>query len=1017
MPDSQAIPPLSIRLLGEWDAKVEGKSLSVRLSRKEQGLLATLALHSEQETARDMLAVSFWPDSEESQAKFYLRKSLSNLRRALGSQAHRVLSPTPRTVRLDLTGAFCDVLAFHAALAQVAASTAPEELLKQAVALYRGPFLQESAEDWAAEERTRCEDAYHSALESLAKHAQETGEQTAAIHWLRRLISADPYRESAVCALMAAIADSGDRAAMHQVYQVLRLRLLNDLNTRPAPETEALFQRLSQRAARPTHCLPAAPPSTAAALRHLPVPLTGLIGREEESEEIAGWLANCRLVTLLGPGGVGKTRLSITVAETALPRFIHGVWFVDLSALTDPSLVPEVAAKALGLKDEPGEVTSEPAIERLIQALAPRSLLIVMDNCEHLIDACAALSNQLLSNCPDLKILATSRQVLGLTGEQIYSVPSLTLPPDTVMLTDRELPEKDPRSLLEYSAVRLFVERAKQGNLSFALSRANLNGAAEICRRLDGIPLAIEMAAARLRSLSIAEINKSLSPRFGGTKGGSLSPRFGGTKGRPLSDRFQLLKTGSKAALPRQQTLRAALDWSYDLLSPEEQNQLNRLAVFAGGCTLEATATVTGFPDSHSCLDTLTSLIDKSLLVYDPGDNPRYRMLESIREYGKERLENLGELEKYRRAHRDYFALLAYEARRQRRTWEEASWNAQVERDYPNIRAALEFSLDDRQSPDIGLKMVLALFGFYLARGYLLEGRDWCRRFLALPESHDYPIERADVLRADGALLYYMGDAAQAETVIEAALAIYRERNHATGIAIALNDLANAVCCRGDYPMARKCLEESLVICRDLNNPSLTAVVLHGFGGMSRVAGDFDAARQWLGQAIAVYKTLGSQSEIAIAYLMLSQIEYRLGSYAPALEYSEEALRIALEQNNRLYVSEILGHLSLLSLDLDNDQRCLAYCRDHLELRKALLQKDEAVSTLRCLATLAYRKKIWEAAACLSAFLGATEAPHPEQTETLQQNLGKTLFQSAANKGAAMTLSQAIDYALSTQYP
>ncbi|MES2465306.1 MAG: BTAD domain-containing putative transcriptional regulator, partial [Armatimonadota bacterium] len=382
---------LELCLFGTFDVRVRGSGLPPLRYRKELWLLALLALRQGREVPRDWLAATFWPDNDESKGLFYLRKALSNLRNALGEEAARLQSPTPRTVRLDLSNAFSDVLVFDAAVARVAKEPVQEEPLLEAVRLYRGPLLQDCPEEWALPERQNREQSYLSALEHLAALALSRADSAAAVRWLRLVVATDPYRESAACTLMQTLADKGDRAAVGQVYQDLRQRLRADLNTAPAPETEALYKQLSQREAQ-TPSQPAVPAAARPPLRHLPVPLTDLIGRKNEIAEVSGWLERRRLVTLVGAGGVGKTRLSIAAADAALPRFVDGVWLVDLAPLTEAAFVPDAVGKALGIQGQPEAGQSPEA--RLIEALGTRRVLLVLDNCEHLLDVCAALSER-----------------------------------------------------------------------------------------------------------------------------------------------------------------------------------------------------------------------------------------------------------------------------------------------------------------------------------------------------------------------------------------------------------------------------------------------------------------------------------------------------------------------------------------------------------------------------------------------------------------------------------------------
>lgn len=695
---------LDLRLFGTFDVRVQGQPMPSLRYRKDQWLLALLALRHDREVSRDWLAETFWPDNEESQGKFYLRKSLSSLRNVLGPEAHRLQSPTLRTVRLELKGAFADFLVLDTAVVRPRTEANYEARLLEAVDLYKGPLLPDCQEEWMALEREARTQSYLKALEILAEHALTRGETPAATRWLRRAITAEPYRESAACSLMQALADSGDRASVQQVYQELRLRLRQDLNTAPAPETEALYERLSLRdlqAPSPTTVLDT---WTEPSRRHLPVPLTDLIGRDQEVEEVGGWLERRRLVTLLGPGGVGKTRLAIAVADTVLPRFAEGVWFVDLALVTDATYVPEITAKALRVPPEAGPS----AEERLIEVLSPRSQLIVLDNCEHLLDACASLADRLLSACPGLHILATSRQVLGVTGEQVYAVPSLSLPAREEIEGHQGLvnTEKNPTFLMEYAGIQLFVQRAVQASPAFRLDRHNARAVAEVCLQLDGIPLAIEMASARVRSLSVAQI------------------------GTRLEDRFSLLTGGSRTALPRQRTLQAAIDWSYDLLSEEERALFRHLSVFAGGWSLEAAEAVCagGNISQGKVLDLLTQLVEKSLVVCEEAmegtaqyrllksmseykaqrlaaGETRYRFLETVRQYAQDRLRESEENKAVCGRHRDYFTDFAEKAGLKISGSEQLEWSQRLEVEHDNIRSAIAWCHDDPEGVEAGLHL------------------------------------------------------------------------------------------------------------------------------------------------------------------------------------------------------------------------------------------------------------------------------------------------------------------------
>lgn len=814
---------------------MDGKPLPALRSRREQWLLTLLVLRQDRDTARDWLATTLWPDNDEQQALFYLRKSLSNLRQALGAGAARLLSPTPRTLRLDMAGAIADTIAFDSALKRSSASP-DAAALQEAIALYRGPLLPDCQEEWAAVERNQREQAYLGALEALAAYLQAQGEPAAAVHWLRLLIAADPYRESAYESLMRALADCGDLAAVTVVYQELRARLRQDLNASPSPETEAVYRQLNKQE-RPAPTLPPAPQPAAPTLRHLPVPLSDLIGRDREIAEGVNWLKLRRLVTLLGTGGIGKTRLAIATAEAALPQFEQGVWFVDLAALTDAALVPQAVAKALGIPEQ----RTRPIIETLTEALAERSLLLVLDNCEHLPEACAELAQTLLLSSPKLHILATSRQALNVMGEQVYQVPTLPVPP-LEPLHDTDKLEKDPHFLMEYEAVRLFVDRALRVNSTFRLNNRNAAAVLQICHHLDGIPLAIEMAAARLRSLSMGEINTR------------------------LADRFRLLTSGNRGALPRHQTLRAAVDWSYDLLTEQERTLLCRLSVFAGGWTGEAAESVLGETDEDAdVFDLLASLVDKSLVLRqeESDGSLRYRMLETIREYGRERLEAHDEQHEIRQRHRDYFLNQAETNKPKLAGPERLQWLSVLDVEHDNMRQALAFCREDPESGEQGLRFIVGLWGFWRIRGYMTEGRNHCKALLAHPGAQSPSLPRAGATNGAGVLAFGQSDYLAAHALYEESLKIARALGERQAIGIALSNQGNVAASQGDYVFARALYEESLAIDRELDDKQGLANVLNNLGNVAHEQGNYEEAQKCHEESLALKRELGERAGVA----------------------------------------------------------------------------------------------------------------------------------------------------------
>jgi DNA-binding SARP family transcriptional activator len=549
-----ASPALSLNLFGTFHLRVEGAPVTARHSRKESWLLALLVLRHAQAVEREWLADTLWPDSLRSRA--LLRDTLSDLKRTLGSQASRLLSPTPRTLGLDLEGAEVDLLAFDAALRRGDAAA-----LEQAIGLYQGTLLEGCMEEWVYAERQIREQQYLEALERLAALAQEAGESARAIVYWKRVVASDALREGAQRGLMEALAARGDYGAAVQVYHDFRKYLHAQLRAEPDAETTALLNRICARARRLPMQTPDRLPADVPLPLHVPRPWNELVGRRQELQEVGARLATARLVTLVGTGGVGKTRMALHLAEACAQDYPDGAWFVDLALLTDPAQVAHQAAAALGIPTVAGETPTE----TLRRFLRSRKALLLLDNCEHLLEACARLVDAILTGCPDPSVLATSRQPLGIPGEVIWHVPPLSLPPVRLSRADKV----DPlATLMGHDALQLFAIRAGQAQPMFKVTAQNIRTIAAICRRLDGLPLAIELAAARTRSLSVESIEERLETNF------------------------RLLSGSSRAGQPRQQTLQATISWSYDLLTEPEQAMLQQLSVFAGGWTLEAAESV-----------------------------------------------------------------------------------------------------------------------------------------------------------------------------------------------------------------------------------------------------------------------------------------------------------------------------------------------------------------------------------------------------------------------------------------
>ena len=591
---------------------------------------------------------------------------------------------------------------------------------------------------------------------------------------------------------------------------------------------------------------------------NLPQQLTSFIGREKELTEITALLVRMRLLTLTGTGGSGKTRLSLQVAADVLDQYEGGVWLIKLASLTDPALVPQTVADALGVREEAGK----PSMRTLVDWLRPRRLLLILDNCEHLIIACATLAADLLKECPEVYLLASSREPLGVAGEQIYRVPSLSLPDPKKNVT--------AAALSQYEAVFLFIERARAVRPDFAVTDANAPAVAQVCFRLDGIPLAIELAAVRVRSLSVEDINAR------------------------LDNRFRLLTGGARDILPRQQTLRALIDWSYDLLTEQEKTLLRRLSVFAGGWTLAAAevvgleeAAVGGIIEDWEVLDLLASLVDKSLVVYEEGEGrgARYRLLETIHHYSQERLTENGEETAARQRHLDFFLAFAEEAESQLLDEYQQDCVKRLQAEADNLRAALTQSQSDTQA---ALRLAGALKTYWNFTNLVREGRVHIAAALSLPGAGERTAARAKALIGAAG----MCDLVESRSCFEEGLSIARERGDALLTVWALLGVGDTASSQGDYQEADDLLAESLALCRAAGYWPGTLWALNYQGVTALRQGRAAEARECWERAVAAAREGHLDSRICWTLNSLANLNRDEGRQGQALALAKESLTL-----------------------------------------------------------------------------------------------------------------------------
>jgi predicted ATPase/class 3 adenylate cyclase len=737
-----------------------------------------------------------------------------------------------------------------------------------------------------------------------------------------------------------------------------------------------------QRAFPPLRSLDATP-------NNLPQQVTSFIGREKEIAEIEALLAATRLLTLTGSGGCGKTRLSLEVAADALESSTDGVWFVELAALADPALVPQAVASVLGLREE----RDASLTQILVDHVRSRHLLLVLDNCEHVLAACATLADAILTQCPHAVLLATSRQRLGLPGERVYRVPSLSTPD----------PKRDvtPETLSRYESARLFRERAQLQQPRFVVNEQNARAVASVCHRLDGIPLAIELAEARMRSMPVEEIDHHLDRRF------------------------MLLTGGSRAARPRQQTLRAMIDWSYDLLEPAEQALYGRLAVFAGGFSADSAERVgAGEPlEQWQVLHILTSLADRNLVAAEERDGAnRYRLLETIRQHALERLRVSGDGDAMRRKHRDYFLALAEEAEPKLRGAEQAASLRRLEEEHENLRAAFEWCVADEEL-NPGLRFCGALQHFWTLRGHVSEGREWCARML--PASAKPTRERAKALSAAGALAYLQADYGAAKALHEESLAIRRQLGDQRGIATSLSNLGVLACDLVDFASARALFEESLAILRQLDDAWGIAIALGNLGRAANELGDYDTAKSRHEESLAIKRELGNRAGIANTLHSLANVAHAQGELATAKALHLESIEVARELGHRPGLSTYLTNLASVVSDQGEFVAAREIYAEGLAILIELGDRRNIAVALEGLAVItatiegpSHAARIFGAAQRLREDIGSAltqlyKARYDARVAAARAAMrDDALFDRAWQEGRALTLEQAIALAL-----
>jgi predicted ATPase/DNA-binding SARP family transcriptional activator len=1019
---------LVLQFLGLPQIHLDDKPIATD-RRKAIALLAYLAVndigHPRQRYARESLSALFWPDYEQAKAFSNLRRTIWEIHQAIGESW---LIADRESVQLNPDAEInLDVARFQSLLSQGRQQSDLAlriPLLVESTKLYRNHFLTGFSlkdaylfNEWAFAESEELRRELADALTMLVEGHCELNQTESAIPYARRLITLDPLNESAHRQLMEVYMQAGQHSAALKQYQTCEQIMRKELGLDPQPETRALSKKIRKGELKPVQIKKQI--EIIAPKHNLPLKLSTFIGREKEQDEVINLVAKNRLVTLAGVGGIGKTRLSLQVGQKLLNDYSNGVWFATLDSLSDPTLVPGTVASVFDIRESPDRLI----IERLMETLRGKTTLLILDNCEHLLDACVQLITSLLQSCPNLKILTTSRETLNIDGEAIYYLPPLSIP---------EHINTSVEKLTEYESIQLFTERAALTLSSFSLTKENAEPVVDICHRLDGIPLAIELAAAHVNILQVEEISKQ------------------------IHDSLALLANGGRATLPRHQTLQASMDWSWGLLTESEQTFMRQLSVFAGGWTLESAQAVC----EGDALNLIRALVKKSLImvIQKSEGETRYHFHEIVRKYASEKLVKSGEEENTRTQHLKYFLELSEQIEPGLHGPQQVEWFARMINERDNVRAALEQSA--KTDIEAGLYLLGRLEELWESFD-LREGARWLTEFIQKSESKDFPHARAKALLAQGWLLIWFQQFALADAAGRECLELFRACADKQGEVDALLLLSNAwdyqdgpaeelefnqqaltlAQSLGDKWRQSKALlyrgphhrddqrtfadwEEALALFREVGDwRELTDLL--GLAGFFRVLnGDIDLAQKYLDEATRL-QPLSSKAIIGEnAKTAKSLIALMRGDYEQARTLLQEILTRAEELGNRmdyLWARVRLGYVTLREGNLTEAHRFFAEsARD--------FQKDEnhsgIVFALEGMASLYIAVEKPEGAARLVGLADAVRKTINDTRPNLEQadvdniiaaclaKMGEVAFSDAYDEGQGMTLDEAVAYAL-----
>jgi len=911
---------LDVRLLGQFEVLRDGERVTIP-TRNAQALFAYLVINVGKTHRRERLAGLLWPNSSEDNARSNLRHELWRLRKVLQTGGESYFIADDLSISINQHSPFAlDV----EKLKSVPADGTTEALIN-ALTVYRGELLPGFYDEWVLLERDRLVALYEARIARLLDILQIEQRWVEVIDWGTRWIALGQWPEPAYRALMAAYANTGDASKAVLIYERYAQALQKEMGMKPSEPTQALYKRL-KTGWKQTEQSP--PPSRAAQQQkpametsaltftlpkvrrsNLPKPLTSFIGREKEIQQVSIQVTNARLATITGSGGVGKTRLAIQVAEEVAPHFKDGVWWVELAALfevatpkkpdsphapwdrtphaepgvlMETDLVTQAAAKALRVTESPGL----PLLEGVLDTIRNQQLLLVLDNCEHLIETCASLVERLLRDCPQVTVLATSREALGVPGEKAWRLPSLSLP-------GRGL-SSGLNDILQSEAVSLFIKRTADILPGYQPGEVEASTIAQICLRLDGIPLAIELAAARMNLVSAQEIAAR------------------------LDSRFSLLTGGRRTVLPRHQTLQAAIEWSYDLLGETERMLFRRLAIFAGSFSLPAAEAICTSPEIHTeeVLTLLGRLVDKSLLNVEPAPqirepSTRYRFLDTIRSFGRLKLDEAQETKWMSDRHADYYVRLVEAAEPELNFNNQKHWYQLLQAERDNLRAVIELG----DQAERALRLVGALLWFWFRSGTNSEGRDLALKALASPSAVQFKEARARALNTAGFFLCLLGDTTAARQSLEEALSILRTSDDEASLSWSLQFLGLVLAYDKEYDLANAAFNEGLDLTRklmDINTYSFSFFM----GDVYLLKGEASRAKKIYEESVNILRTISNKPFLAYPLRRLGYLALAQHDIPSAWKYFQESLLLNHEVGDMPGVTASLASLSALALHL-----------------------------------------------------------------------------------------------------